>query len=459
MNISFYGASQTVTGSCYLLETSGKKILIDCGMFQGSDVVFRNAKFEFDPSTIDFVLLTHAHIDHSGLIPKLFREGFKGKIFSTQPTFEISELLLLDSAKIQESNLNSNRKGSSQSKNKFLYDTNDVYAALRSFEILKINENINVDGIKIRFIRAGHVLGAVSILIESEGKRIVFSGDLGRSEQSLINSYELIGEEVDYVVMESLYGGVIHDSRELTLKNFVNDINKTISSGGNVIIPSFALHRSQEIIFDLIYSIKNNQINDNVQIFLDGPLSEKITSLYTVFLNSNDMHFGANSFTKNNTTGRNLFASDNVRYVREHRESLRLMRGSAKIIIAGNGMCEGGRIMNHLARGLKKEKNKILFVGYQAEDTLGRRIVDGEKNLLVNGKNVTVRADITYLHGFSGHADNSDLKKWFEDKKSERLKKVFLTHADIERSTAFSEQIKDSNYETNIPSMNQQFEL
>lgn len=464
MKLTFCGASQTVTGSCYLLETQGKKILVDCGMFQGKTVEHRNQRFNFDPREISYVFLTHAHMDHSGLIPKLYREGFEGKIYATSPTIEISELLLLDSAKIQEMNEfrpRNKRFGNQQRVEKpklpLLYETNNVYKALENFVTADIGSWFDVEGIKVKFVRAGHVMGAVSIIIESESKKIIFSGDLGREDQSLIPSYELVDEEFDYVVMESLYGGIDHEGRDESIRKLAEEINLTVGGNGNVMIPVFALHRSQEIMYDLKSAFENSQISSNVQIFLDGPLSISITQIYTKYLLGNNVHFAAND--NMTLTKENLFIGEANKVVKDHRESIKLLRGQGKVVLAGNGMCEGGRIHNHLPNGLKKEKNKIIFVGYQADDTLGRAIADGQEYIFLKGKKVKVRADVVYLHGFSGHAGNKDLLKWLDNKTSKRLKKVFLTHADIERSTNFKVQIENNGFETVIPDINTSYNL
>ncbi len=463
MRISFQGAARVVTGSCYLVESGSTKFLVDCGMFQGEEDEGLNSQFKFNPREIDFVLLTHAHIDHSGLLPKLAREGFHGKVYTTYPTIEIIEPLLLDSAKIQEyakKRLEKPRSRSNKYSSKpiqFLYDTDDVYPILDSCKGVNLGEWNKEGETNFKFIRAGHILGAASILVELEGKRIVFSGDIGRREQSLIESYEYLEEDVDYIVMESLYGGQVHESREVSIKNLIDEINETVKGYGNVIIPVFALHRSQEIVLNIKDALRGKQINKDVQVFLDGPLSVSVTELYTTYLSAENGDYSANSLVERDPSG--IFFFDNLRIVKDNLQSLKILRGGQRIVLAGGGMCEGGRIMNHLSRGLKKNNVKVIFVGYQAEGTLGRDIISGKKMVYVNGKKVKVRAEIVDLKGFSAHAGNDDLLDWLRDKESDRLKKVFLTHSEIDRSTAFADQLEDKKFEVSIPELYSSVEL
>lgn len=454
-NLKFFGAAQTVTGSCYLLQTKDKNFLIDCGMFQGTQVKHLNEKFEFDPSTIDAVFLTHAHIDHSGMIPKLYREGFVGKVYSTHESHELTEILLYDSAKIQENNLKYGRVDSGS-----LYDTVDVDSYVKSMETVVLNEWVDIMGLRVKYIRAGHILGAASILIESEGTRILFSGDIGCKEQSLVLPYEYLNDEVDYVVMESLYGGQEHDSRQHSIDDVIKIINETEKRDGNVMVPSFSVHRTQEIVAYLVEAFKGNRISQDVQIILDGPLGLSATEIYTRALSSySDKMVRDYRYVYSGKEINSIFTDNHIFKVFDNFVSKRLVKKTRKVIIAGNGMAHGGRIMNYLYKGLPKEKNSVIFVGYQAEDTIGRMIQDGDKYVRINNKNVKVDAQIYSMKGFSSHAGNSDLLDWFEDKRSERLKKVFLVHADIDRSQAFKIQIENQGYDVEIPSLNSSYKL
>jgi len=457
MKLSFLGAAKTVTGSCYLLEINSQKFLIDCGMFQGKEVEKNNLKFFFDPSEIDFVLLTHAHIDHSGLIPKLYKEGFTGSVYATSETLELTEILLLDSAKIQERldpKSKRSRKHFGTKKSQYLYDTNDVYSYIEKVKPVKFNEKFLIGNISIKYIRAGHILGAASILVEIDSKRFLFSGDIGRLDQSLIPSYDLLEEEVDIVIMESLYGGELHSKRSSSISKLVKEVNITASGYGNVIIPSFSVHRSQELMLFLQDALKDNRIKNNVKIYLDSPLAIAATKIYTKYLNSYLKNNLISRKSLNGVIGKgNSVLFERVRYVTENFESLRLIRKNKGVILAGSGMCNGGRIVMHLSKGLKKEKNTVVFVGYQAKDTLGREIVQGNEYVKINNRKVRVRAKIVDLKGFSAHGDNRDLLHWIRDKKSDRLKKVFLVHSEIERSQDFKKQLIKENFSVEIPEL------
>lgn len=452
MRITFYGASKIVTGSCYLLEGEFGRVLIDCGMFQGQKDYPKNETFGFDPKTIDYMLLTHAHIDHSGLIPKLYKEGFRGKIYCTQPTQELSEILLLDSAKIQTENERRFKEG--DVKKLYLYSTDDALSVVSQFNSISIDEKVNLEKLSFKFIRAGHILGAASILIYAEGKTIIFSGDLGRRDQSLIRSFDLIDEPIDYVVMESLYGGVKHDTREHSISVLFDVINDTAERNANVIIPTFAIHRAQELSYYFNKAILDKGISEDVQIFLDSPLALKATRIYTNFLSSGD---GWSEQGKDIV--RVITGGANTRFVDNSYMSLRLYKKRKAILMAGSGMCDGGRILNHLYKMVDKPENSIVFVGFQAEGTLGRDIVSGKKTIQINHKDLKVKAQVHDLKGFSAHADNDDLHTWLDNKKSDRLKKVFLTHADPDRSVAFKDQINNGSFEVEIPEISNSYEL
>lgn len=461
MNIKFLGAAETVTGSCYLVETDKVQFLIDCGMFQGEEVFSRNfLDFEFDAEKLDFVILTHAHMDHSGLIPKLFRKGFRGKVFMTPPTVGITELLLMDSAKIQEKSTNFKKQYA-----EILYDAVDVLTATANFFAIQFDEwheMPNFD-LSFKFIPAGHILGAASIQISLSGKNIVFSGDLGRVEQSIVPApdYSAIKEPIDYVVMESLYGGIDHTSRSETAVKFITKVNETIDRNGNVIIPCFALHRSQELLELFSYASREGLINKSVQIILDSPLAISLTKLYTSYSSyfNDEIYFEHNNVSTDTVSGKGRFSGQNLSFSRTHRQSLRLLSRSDSVIISGSGMADGGRILMHLASGLGKKLNSVMFVGFQAPGTLGREIVDGATSVVINNKKIQVKAEIVRFDGFSGHAGNSELLKWLNKFDRNALKNVFLTHADLERSKVFSDQISQLGYNPIIPEWKSNFEL
>lgn len=458
MKLTFNGASKFVTGSCYRLETGKSKFLIDCGMFQGKDNQdSRNMKFNFDPKELDFVLLTHAHIDHSGLLPRLYRLGFKGKIYCTRETRELIEVLLLDSAKIQEDSMK--RASISGIKVDFLYSTDDAYSAIDNIETVDFNDWKHINDLRVKFIKAGHILGAASILINVEGKNILFSGDLGRKDQSLIDSYERdLSDEIDYIVMESLYGGQHHKSRLEAANELVDIVNDITNRNGIVIIPTFAVHRAQELMMLFKKYLKDNKIHNDVQFFLDGPLSIKSTEIYTKNFSGN---FSDKFLIQNDdvasTSG--IFAYDNLRYIYDNKVSLRLMRKKKIVIMAGSGMCDGGRIINHLTKGLNRSDVGITFVGFQAEGTLGREIVEGSKSVQIYDKEYDVKSRIYDIKGFSAHAGHEDLIDWVSIKNTSKLKQIFLVHAEEERSLAFKSELDKMNLVSSIPDLHSNFSL
>lgn len=453
MKITFLGATRTVTGSCYLVENDTVKFLVDCGLFQGEDVYERNyEKFDFDPKGIDFVVLTHAHMDHSGLLPKLVKEGFKGKIYTTIPTTQLSEILLLDAAKIQEGN---QRRGKGAESGKMLYSTPDSLKTISLLSSQTFDDVVQpADGVKFKFISAGHILGAACVLLEIEDKKIVFSGDLGRIDEAIIPSFKQTSKEfnADYVVMESLYGGVTHQTRLDAENELIEIINHTIQRGGNVVIPSFAVHKTQELLVILKKAFENNEIDRGIQVVLDSPLASKATKIYA----QNSLYFDD---VKYKNTESNFFGFPNLKITTSHKESLKLSGKQKTIYIAGSGMVEGGRVIRHLIHHLGDQKHSVIFVGYQAEGTKGREILEGAGEVKLDKKHIRVQASIERIEGFSSHADHNDLLIWLENFKTERLKKVFLTHADIERSYALEDDLKKLDYSPYIPNWKEAVKL
>lgn len=463
MDITFLGAAQTVTGSCYLIKDGNTKFLVDFGMFQGPEVYDLNYReLEFNPSELDFVLLTHAHIDHSGLLPILAKYGFKGKVYMTAPTMAITTELLIDSARIQE--YNSRKEHSSK---KALYRMEDAQGIISKFEEVEFGEIFSVGGVKIEFIIAGHILGAASIYIETHTKRILFSGDIGRNDQSLIPTFDtkrLSQLDPDYIVMESLYGGQSHPSRQEAYQKMFSIVNETLIRNGSVVIPCFALHRTQEFIeiFDL--AINGGLISDNVQIFVDGKLGNKITDLYRRFSEFMD-NSRVNSYSylgsaKHEDLGK--YDGDNIKFSRSKKQVLKFRYGNKNaVFIAGSGMADGGTVLGYLRKYLPGDQNSIVFVGYQAEGTRGRDLVEGAKTILIDEQGIEVNASVSLISGFSAHADNQDLLDWYRAACSRGVtKNVFLTHADIERSESFSSSLgREDDIEVVIPELLQNYVL
>ncbi len=454
IKIKFCGAAHTVTGSNYYVETKHGNFVVDCGMFQGPDVESRNLEdFTYNPEEVSFALLTHAHIDHSGMLPKLVKHGFKGEIFATNHTISISTELLLDSAKIQESNFERGMfYGKFTKKVALVYNTDDAMNTISQFRSVSFNEEFSpVEGIKIKYIRAGHVLGAASIQVEIEDdgkiKKLLFSGDIGRENDKLIESFDPNYKyEADIVLMESLYGGQIHPSEDEGVAALIDIIKTTISKGGSVFIPCFALQRAQTLINDFREAKENGKLDNDIPFYLDSPLAQRITAIYMTSLQN---------------TEKNLFDFDNLTYVRKHKQSLKLSKKAGIVVMAGSGMADGGRIMEHLATALTNNKNSVAFVGFQAEGTLGRELVEGSKVVNIGGTNVKVNASIHHLQGFSAHGDSSDYLKWLGSFFGEKTSRIFLVHAEVERAEALKSQIKakfgfDNCY---IPDWKEEIEL
>jgi len=424
--ITFLGAAHTVTGSCYLVEGDGLKFLVDCGMFQGPDVEARNlTEFDFDASSIDFVLLTHTHIDHAGLLPKLFRHGFRGEIFATYHTIQLAHILLLDSAKIQENNYREGIPWKHAQVVDIAYDTGDAENAIAAFRSVKFDEVFSPRaGLNVTYRKAAHVLGAASIELELEGKKIVFSGDIGRHNHELIGEFDLAYKaEVDYVVMESLYGGIYHPERREAVNEMVKLIRDTLNKGGSVFIPAFAVQRTQELLHDLKIAKQAGALTSEIPIWLDSPMAQAVTRIYQAALDHGE---------------ESIFEAEGLRYVRSYKESEKMSKTPGQIIIAGSGMADGGRILSHLARNLKNKRNSVIFVGYQAEGTIGRALVEGAKQIKIDGVPVDVKAAIHQVSGFSAHGDTNDYLKWVRRYLSPKLKHIYLVHAEVERAEALS---------------------
>jgi metallo-beta-lactamase family protein len=448
LKIQFMGAAETVTGSCYLVTTDDHKFIVDCGMFQGPDVEARNAEpWPFNASEVDFVLLTHAHIDHSGLLPKLTRHGFRGEIYATNRTVAITSLLLLDSAKIQEINVREGKyiEGLSVQASQY-YDSRDAEQTITMLRSVNFHEDvIPRPGIRAEYIPAGHVLGAASIIVEVDGKRLVFSGDVGRSDNILINSFDLDDKrDVDMVLMEALYGGEVHPSRESSVYELMTIIKDTTSRGGNVLIPAFAVERTQELLLDLKHAKSAGVLAPDLPVYLDSPLATRVTELYIAAMGELKVDVPADQ------PDHNPFYFPGLKVLRSSKQSQKLKKQRGSVIIAGSGMVNGGRILSHVVSHISDPLTHLVLVGYQAEDTYGRLLSEGAKELTVDGINVQVKGKVSHLHGFSAHGDEPDLVRWFKRYQSPRLKKVFLVHAEANRSEAFKETLRREGYSGDI---------
>jgi len=452
MKIKFLGATTSVTGSCHLITTQGHKFLLDCGMFQGSDEMDRlnYEEFDFNPEEIEFVLLSHAHIDHSGRLPLLVKRGFKGRIYCTDATADLLNIMLRDSAFIQEREVEwKNRKNQRAGRPLVepLYTMADTEAALSLVTPVLYDQLIELNGnIKVVFNDAGHILGSAIIevfITEEDGvSKLVYSGDLGSRNRPILRDPKII-KKADYVIMESTYGNRIHERNSDSIEKLVDIVLKTIRRGGNVIIPSFAVGRTQELIYQFNrfyeeHSEIQRELRD-VMVYIDSPMATSATEV-----------FRRNAQVFDEETKEYILRGDhpldfrNLRFTRTVEESVALNTDpQPKIIISSSGMCEAGRIKHHLKHNLWNPRSSIVFVGYQAVGTLGRSIVDGAEAVTIFGEKIHVEAEIYNLEGFSGHADRDGLLEWISGFRNKPAK-VFLVHGEEEAKEAFAKTVKEA---------------
>jgi metallo-beta-lactamase family protein len=465
MNIKFLGATQQVTGSSYLLEAGGLRIIVDCGLYQEREYLSRNwDPFPIPAARIDYVILTHVHLDHCGLVPKLVKEGFSGKILTSPASNGMLEIVLLDSAEIQEEDAAYKRKRHKREKRKGPYPVKPLYTikdAKKTFPLVK-NVPYNAlyplnDNVMIRLHDAGHILGAamVEVLVESKSsrRRIIFSGDIGQWNKPLVRDPSVF-EQADYVVMESTYGDRNHEDSGCNEDLLRNAIIDTVNAGGNLLIPTFAIERAQEVMYCLSRLARKDQI-PYLMMFLDSPMAVDITHVFEQYKRYLDKE--ARSLFER---GESPFSFPGLRLVHSVAQSkaINSIRGSC-LIMAGSGMCTGGRIKHHLVQNIHRKESMILFVGYQAKGTLGRLILDGTPEVRIHGKMYPVKAKIQQIQGFSAHADRDELLKWIGFLKSSP-QQLFITHG--EKSAAFSlaEAIKaKSRWSVSVPEYLQEWAL
>ncbi len=428
MYVTLCGAARTVTGSCFLLEVEDKKILIDCGMFQGKVEHLNSLPFPFKPHKIDALILTHAHLDHVGRVPKLVKEGFKGDIIATKATFDLARIILIDSAKIQEEETEKGERDSP------LYSIEDVERSFKRFNTwVNYNEDIKIGKIKIKFKDAGHILGSSFLEIQTKDKKITFSGDLGNKGKPIVRDPEE-PSKTHYLFLESTYGDRNHRSIEESVAELREAILTTFERGGNVIIPSFALERTQDILY-FLRKIYEKNILSRCRVFVDSPLA---TSATQIFLNHPECF---DSETLKIFMQKDPFDFPYLKFTRKVAESKEINHiESRAIIIAGAGMCTGGRILHHLKHNIEREECSIIFIGFQAEGTLGREIVDGAKIVKILGGEYKVKAKIYTINGFSAHADQHQLIEWA--KKADPLK-IFLVHGEEKKSKVLKSKLKE----------------
>ena len=455
MKITFLGATRTVTGSNILVETKDKKFIVDCGLYQGQDkeVLLNTEEFMFNPAEIDFMLLTHAHIDHSGRIPKLYVDGYRGPIYATKATCDLCSIMLPDSGYIQESEvewLNRKRKREGKHDVAPIYTYQDAVDSLVLFEKVTYSETIQLTpDIRVRFNDAGHMLGSAVIEVwvteNGEEQKIVFTGDLGNNDIPLLKEPTMI-DDADIVVMESTYGDKLHEQKESKAAEFLKIVSSTLENGGNVVIPSFAVGRTQEILYEIQ---KSKQSDDpefrrefdevmNAPVYVDSPLAISATEIFLRNLDCLD-----EEVQEDIREGKRPLDFPGLKFTPSVEESRNLNENANRsIIISASGMCEVGRIKHHLKHNLWRTDSTVLFVGYQAVGTLGRKIVDGAKQVKIFGEEIGVNAKIKYIEAFSGHADKNGLIKFIDSFKT-KPKQIYLVHGDEDAQLSLADELVD----------------
>jgi metallo-beta-lactamase family protein len=439
MKITFLGATENVTGSKFCVEHGRSKVLIDAGLYQERDLVHRNWEdFPIPPSSIDTILLTHAHIDHCGYLPKLVKAGFKGKIYCTAPTREITKIALLDSAKVQEEDAAYKLKRHQREGRKgpfpevALYTQKDARAVFPLFRKINYQEPIGLSNdLTATFFNAGHILGSAMIELKvktgSSESIYIFSGDIGRWHKPILNDPHIFSK-ADYVVMEATYGNRMHEDGDKALDKMAEIINTTVRRGGKVLIPAFAVNRTQEVMFNLDQLFDAKKI-PNIPLYVDSPMAADVTEIFNMY--PQDFDAESKEILENE---RSLFHYPNLTITKDQEESkaINRVKGPA-IIVASSGMCTGGRIKHHIFHQISKPENTLLFTGFQAVGTLGRKLIEKPTEVRILGQMIPVRAQIEKINGFSAHADQKELLQWIAGINNP-IKKVFIVHA--EKSTA-----------------------
>lgn len=466
MKLRFLGAARTVTGSFFIIETGSVKFAVDCGLFQGPRTLQERNYQEFtvNPETIDFVVATHAHIDHIGLIPKLCKHGFEGLIYCSHVTEELAAILLPDSGYIQESEVErKNRKLSRAGKPTIepIYTVEEALACLKQFRSINQDEIIDVaPGVQLRLRDAGHILGAciVELWVEEEGKRIklVFSGDLGNFNQPIVKDPTTI-ENGDYIILESTYGSRLHPELVSRSDALYQVIEKTMAKGGNLVIPAFAVERTQDLLYDLFLLNIEGKLDPEIMVFIDSPLAIAATEIFQKHIEFYDDVTRKYVEEHNQQHPLKLM---NLKFTKTQEESMAInARRGKTIIISASGMCEAGRVKHHLKNNLWRSEATVLFVGYQAEGTLGRRILNGEKVVVIHGEKVAVKADIEHIEAYSAHADKNGLINWVK-RFVTPPKGIFLVHGEDESMNALADYFRtEMNLPVYIPQWLDEFTL
>ena len=452
MRITFYGAAQEVTGSMHLVEVNGQRILLECGLYQGprAETYARNLNLPFDPASIDTVVLSHAHIDHSGNLPNLVKQGYRGSIWCTAATQNLCAYMLMDSGHIHETDveyLNRRRARRGEPPVAPLYTRADAQACLEQFVGVGLHRPMPIgDGVRLTFYNAGHILGAAHVVLEiddhdtGEQRRVVFSGDIGRTTSALLAAPEPVGA-ADIVIMESTYGDRLHEDYASTRRTLRNVVNTTSRHSGKVIIPAFAVGRTQEIVYNLHQLDTAGDIPD-LPVFVDSPLAVDATNVFR--MHPEAWRAEVQEFLLGDGR-RSPFDYENVEYIREARRSKQLnSKPGPAVIISASGMAETGRILHHLKNNIEYPQNTILLVGFMAQETLGRKLKDGLKQVKIFGEEYDVRADVVAIDGYSAHADQKELVAWAAQFPHERLEQLFLVHGEPGPMDALATKLREA---------------
>jgi metallo-beta-lactamase family protein len=460
MKLKFLGGARTVTGSCFAIEFQQMKILVDCGLYQGENAdEINRAPFAYNPGDIDVIFITHAHLDHSGMLPRIVREGFRGRILTTQATRDLLEIMLYDAAQIQENDAAwQTKKAIRAAKTPVipLYTVEDVKKTMPFFEVNPYDTVLHLGkGVKYRFLDAGHILGSGTLEVwfqeSREEKKIIFSGDIGKKGNPIIRDPST-PIEADFIVMESTYGNRRHKPLKDSIDELVQAIRITFKKGGNVYIPSFAVGRTQDLLYILNNLVREKRLY-NIHVYLDSPLAEDATKVYLahpeVFDEEAKKRFSSDEFDD----------SLKLHFVQSPQESMVLNKiKSGILVIAGSGMCEGGRIRHHLKHNLWRQECSVIFVGYQGKGTLGRQIVDGAKFVNILGDEIAVRASVYTINGFSAHADQAELFDWLTFFKNSP--RVFIVHGEEDVAITFGELVEEKfGLRTHVPEKGEVFEI
>lgn len=471
MKIKFCGADQTVTGSQHLLEINGKKILLDCGLYQGKreESYDINRNFLFDPEELHCVILSHAHIDHSGNLPMLYSKGFTGDIYTTGASRDLCSIMLLDSAHIQENDVkyvNKKRLRNNLKPFKPLYRMEDAKKVLGNFKTVSYHKKFCIDGlcekVTVEYFDAGHILGSAMMVLEIQENgrnfKFAFTGDIGRPGLPILKDPEFIGD-VQFIISESTYGGRSHDKSNMMDGQLGEVLKEAISRGGKIIIPAFSVGRTQEIIYSLSKLFDSNAI-ERIPVFIDSPLSTKATDIFKIHPECYDSEFSDMIIN-----GKEIFELPNLRYVKdvEESKSLNSLKESC-VIISASGMAESGRVLHHLKNNIEDSNSTILIVGFMAQHTLGRRIIESRNEIdpvvRIYGEEYKVNAKVVVLNSFSAHADKDELHDYFDKFDRKILEKIFLVHGEPDQQEIFRNTLKGMNFkDVEIPFRGQEFEV